>query len=370
MKSGVARLATHLWSPDAARNAQLLEWKYERNPYLREPVLHVATLEGRPVAMRGMHGMLLECCVPARTFPALYADDLVVEPAHRSHGLVAPILLAAARDARRRGIPHVFNMSSSSVTRMASLATGWKSAGPAGLHTWRPANTAAARNLRARLRRNPLLGWIARRVSYRPWAVRDVGAGEALARRRSRGRAAGDAIAVETEPRPAEMADLVARLGHDGRIRHVRDEAYLSWRYGNPLNRYLFVLWRDTTLRGYLSLRKRVEAPGPARTGFEISDWEAESPDIRAGLLRAALALCAPAELHAWTATLPPDTVRILHDAGFTPGHKVEGVAGSDDWILVQSTAETPSRSDWSRGGLPLLDLASWDLRMIYSMHG
>ena len=51
-------------------------------------------------------------------------------------------------------------------------------------------------------------------------------------------------VRVEREPRADAMAELVARLPYDGRIRHVRDARYLAWRYRNPLRDYRF-LYRD-----------------------------------------------------------------------------------------------------------------------------
>jgi hypothetical protein len=46
------------------------------------------------------------------------------------------------------------------------------------------------------------------------------------------------------------MADLVRRLGHDGRLRHVRDERYLAWRYRNPLYEYRFLVRESDRLEG------------------------------------------------------------------------------------------------------------------------
>jgi hypothetical protein len=40
-KQQVLKLQTHLWSPDVTVNSAYLEWKYERNPYMKTPFIHL-----------------------------------------------------------------------------------------------------------------------------------------------------------------------------------------------------------------------------------------------------------------------------------------------------------------------------------------
>jgi len=55
-KQQIVKLQTHLWSPDVALNTAYLEWKYERNPYMKTPFIHLALSAGQVVGMRGMYG--------------------------------------------------------------------------------------------------------------------------------------------------------------------------------------------------------------------------------------------------------------------------------------------------------------------------
>src|SRR5262249_10682368 len=141
-------------------------------------------------------------------------------------------------------------LSPGSVTVLNSLAAGWKSIGhmaPVQCHSqrigwsqrllaflgrqrlvWRAATFAEGR-MRARRERSPRLEKNARQ---KPRALPDI----RLAR----------------DPEPEPMARLVARLGYDGRIRHVRDAEYFAWRFRNPLHEYRFLYAGGSDLDGYL----------------------------------------------------------------------------------------------------------------------
>ena len=41
-KSQVAKLQTHLWTSEPKLATRYLEWKYEENPYAKEPVIYIA----------------------------------------------------------------------------------------------------------------------------------------------------------------------------------------------------------------------------------------------------------------------------------------------------------------------------------------
>ena len=70
------------------------------------------------------------------------------------------------------------------------------------------------------------------------------------------------------------MAELAERIGYDGRIRHVRDEQYFSWRFQNPLSEYRFLFWDNGRLDGYLVLYRKVYPPGNDELAY-IVDWDA-----------------------------------------------------------------------------------------------
>jgi hypothetical protein len=174
---------------------------------------------------------------------------------------------------------------------------------------------------------------------------------------------------VDRVARPGEMANLIARIEYDGRIRHVRDREYLSWRFRNPLHRYLFLYWEREALEGYLVLQEYV-SEFSNRMQVNIVDWEATSPRVRTGLLRAAIDLCPFADLNIWTASLGEEPRDLLRDTGFRPSQKAMGMESHPPCLLVRSVRDDAPDSEWSISNRRLPDMADWDLRMIYSMQG
>lgn len=374
----VLELQTHLWSPDLAVNDAYFAWKYEQNPYLDAPFLHLAVSGGRVVGMRGMYGASWQVGQPSGQFLAPCAGDLVVDPDHRDRGLAAAIIEAATHDLSERGYGYTFNLSASPATQLGSLRTGWCSTGPVEVARWRPGPGPIRARVRAAAGRFPPLA-AAVRAARRPaeHRSRDCPAGQRdpfddLDRHAAPGhRAASGPVSLEHAPRPAAMAELVERIGLDRRIRHLRDEAYFAWRFRNPLSRYRFLFWTGARLEGYLILRAAARGPDIA---VSIVDWEATDARARGDLLRTAIRWGRFAELTIWSATLPPDAKRLLRQAGFT----ILSAAGSlgrafrsgasRPVILVRRLGSLPlEEADWAIAGVQPADLDDWDLRMVYS---
>ena len=365
-KRSIARLQTGLWSSDTALNTRYLEWKYERNPYVREPLIYVALADGEVVGMRGFHGAKLEAGSPSQTFPALFGDDALIAADYRNRGLVTRIMNAAHADLGSRGHATILSMGSASrMNGMGLMTLGWKSAG--GL---RPLGRISAKGRRrARLSgivaRQPLIWrfsdcrFLASADERRPFRHLDA----ALAGRR---RVPHLPIVVERKPRLDAMVELVERLGHDGRIRQVRDRQYLAWRFDNPMSDFRFVYCGEGRLDGYLVLGRRASDLG-AFDRVYISDFEARDEAVRAGLLRAAIDWGRFPELVAWTATLSEDTLRAFTASGFVPVDTEEAARGFP-CVLARRLPDGELAGAWTLGGRRLLDLASWDVRVLFSM--
>jgi len=313
-----------------------------------------------------MCGARWQVGAPPETFVAPYADDLVVAPEHRNQGLFTRIMRAALDELAGRGLDYVVNLSAGRVTSLASLSTGWKSAGgvaPVGLRSQR---VGVRQRVSAVLARTQFLRRIASAPSLfvhaerrGPFARLDRTAGRVR-------RYDGGAVSLSKDARPEAMADLVARLPLDGRFRHVRDATYLAWRFRNPLREYRFLYAGNDRLDGYLVLQCQRGAHGRARVN--VVDWEATDASIRDTLLDAALT-DAFAELVTWTASLDADTRDLLRRRAFTPIDEADAARGVPG-VLIRPVRDDALRTDWTIGGRRLLDLANWDLRMLYSMHG
>ena len=339
-KEEAVQLQTHLWSSDFALNAAYLGWKHERNPYVAEPLIYLALSKGQLVGMRAMFGAQWQVGGAGQTLVGLCAGDLVIAPEHRSQGVFPRIMQFACDDLLNRGYTYMFNLSAGSITYLSSLATGWR-----GIGSLKPVRWTGAH-----------------RRPEGPDVCRNFDCLDTHA-----GRCVGSPVVVEATPRPQAMAELIGRIGDDGRLRHVRDEQYFGWRFGNPRSTYRFLYWGLGRLEGYLVLRRPVDAARARRGSITIVDWEAATTAVRAGLLQAATEWGNFHRLTVWSATLPGDVKEVLRDYGFTPVETRGVMAASRPTMLVRPLRKELLQGEWSWGGRRLLDLANWDLRMIYS---
>jgi GNAT superfamily N-acetyltransferase len=345
-KDEVAKLLTLLVSRDPARARRYFEWQYEENPYFEDPILYLARADGQIVGMRGLVGAKWQAGVNGGPVVIPYPDDHIVVEDRRGSGIVTLIMRAMLADAEARGYHLLCNVSAGIVTNLTSLAAGWKRVGamqpvarafrPGGPEPWSSSAEAFQRLDRAGC---------------------GAGSGE------------GTAITVSNASRLEAMAALVERMGHDGRMRHVRDAAWLTWRYRHPLREYRF-LWHETAglLDGYLVVRRYTDPQAQSRRA-DIVDWEATGEPIAAVLLDRVIEWGRFAELGCWTATLPEARHRLLIQAGFEPTDldlRARGLPG----LLLMALGGGDSGVAWNLNGRHLPDLAQWDLRQVYTMHG
>lgn len=349
LKPALAELQTLLWSPSPERNAAIFEWKYERNPYAQRPHVYVVLCDGKVVGMRGIYGSRWEVGATGAAPSAMCAGDLVIAPEHRNRGLFTRIMEHALADLEREGVSYLFNFSAGDSTRLGSLASGWGSVGPMQrmrglIPRWLPfaMPQSGPRAALSRTIRKPSQ-WVGRFLRRR-WPTRGI-------------------VAVDAS-RPGAMADLVRRLGHDGRIRHLRDETFFEWRFRNPIGTYRFFFLGGDRLEGYL-VRQAQTHPSGGRS-YRLVDFEGESQEVRAALIAAALDSGEPGSVHVWAGTLPEETRAVLGAAGFVE-HKARSMAEYYPTILVRPVASTIPDRPWLFGGRDVLDLKSWDVRLLDS---
>ncbi len=366
-REAIASLQTQLWSPDAERNRKYLEWKYERNPYGNEPRIYLA-LEGDEVlAMRGFYPSYWEIGPQPRRRVILVADDLLVRDDHRGRGLVNYLMQAAYHDLERRGIDYLLNLSGSPFTVESSIATGWKSAGALNPMDRCSRSQRRRNQLRRMLARTPLMWryaaspFLSSNAERNPFARLDR-LPEVLHSKD------GMPVHVSRRALPTEMTSLVRRIGHDHRIRHVRDQTYFEWRLKNPLHDYRFFYVGKPELDGYMVL-KRTIGNGGVSPRVSIVDLEAVDQRTRDVLLQCGTRQDLFEELFVWSATLPKESQEALSIAGFRPLDQSPLGQGNRK-ILVRPTDDTRLTEDWHIDGIRILESANWDMRMIYSMAG
>jgi GNAT superfamily N-acetyltransferase/acyl carrier protein len=362
----VADLQSRLWSPDTALNLQYLHWKYAENACGDGTNIYLAFDRQDLVGMRGFYPSRWECHAGNGQFDVLVADDLVLRSDYRKQGILALLMRTALADLAARGHEYVFNLSGGTLTVLGSLAMGWRSARqfePASRLSWRRALGTAVGNRMARLpyfwrhAENLLSPGDTKRS---PFSRLDAAAGST--------RAKGEVqVSISATPKPREMADLISRLPYDGRIRHVRDEPFLAWRFCNPLHDYRFLFSGGQALDGYLVLqRSRVQ---PAVHRVSIVDLEARDDRTRRLLVDGAMRLGRFSELAAWLNTLDPGITRYLKARGFRPADP-ELTRHGCPCVLVRATDDARPPDTWTILGMDLLNAANWDLRKIYTMAG
>lgn len=365
----VVDLLGHIVRLDRAGISVYFEWRYERDPYLAEPLIYLALHKGRVVGMRGMHGARWEVGTPAQTPAFLVAGDLVVAPEYRRRGIFRKIMETAGRDLAGTGCDYLINLSSVPITFFGGVSMGWRSPGAYGTLRWESKRGALARRLRSGAAKVPL---VRRHTGQRlfpllPPLGNPFQTFDAIQRRDAAtlgGQPAEGPISFARVPRPADMANLVARVGTDGRLRLVRDQTFLTWRFQDPRWAFRFIYWAEeqNRLDGYLVLQAR---PDQGRAEARIADWEASTAQVAQDLLHAALGRGLDT-LFAWSATLATEKTSLLRDAGFEPMDDTRGVVGYWDGPSIRATDDSEPVSEWWTGGRNLLDLSDWDLRMIF----
>jgi hypothetical protein len=365
-KRGVVALQRELWSTDARANTRYFDWKYEGRPRPAEPLLYLALHEGEVVGMRGFHEATLEAGTPSRRFRVLMAGDALIAPAHRDRGLVPRIMALAHADLAGSGYPWLVSYAGANrINTLGLLTLGWRSAGPVrpmGLISARAARDARLRSTLAEL---PVLWrlsdarFFASAGQRHPFRQLDAAAA----------RVESQPLRLERTPRIDAMVELVERLGHDGRIRYVRDGDYLAWRFRNPLSSYRFLYWEEAgRLEGYLVLGRRTSDLGGWDRVY-VADLEASRMDVRAALLSAALRWGRFPDVVTWTASLNAEELELLRREHFVPVDPQDTSRGCP-CILVRPATGDAAGAEWMLGGRAILEPASWDIRALYSMRG
>ena len=147
------------------------------------------------------------------------------------------------------------------------------------------------------------------------------------------------------------MAELVERIGSDGRIRHVRGAEYFRWRFANPTCRYRFLYWSDGgRLDGYLVLQTSILS---FKFGVNIVEWEATLPSVREALLRAAVERGHFHDLRVWSSCLSEDSRALLRKLGFRRVGEAQGAA--ERRLMIRPVRKEMLEKDWILAGRRLL---------------
>ena len=354
-KDQVVALYSDAFRLERSECRKYLEWKYERNPYLPEPLLSVAQ-DGRGsiVGMRGFYGTCWRIAGQRVVIPC--ADDFAISLEARNTGLMTAIMRSATETLAQRGFDLLLNASGGTVTVLNSLATGWKSLGAM--------EPVARLDRLERFRRALHTSINGKRFVWR--YAGDIRRGDPacfarLDRSRRRSVSHGDVV-VGSSPRAEAMAQLIDRRPVDGRIRHVRDAAFFRWRFDNPTREYRFLYHeRNGVLTGFLVVA-RYRQYGYTSMPFNIVDWEAQDDQTGSELLKTTLAWGRFPAIGTWSALLSSDNRKMLANCGFAPS-ELDRRARGMPCVLLKKLGPTGTHTG-------NVDSATWDIHLIDSMHG
>lgn len=355
-KEQVLALREFGWGIDRGFSLRFFEWKHEENPYLNTPLVYLVLHADRVVGTGGLYGIKWEGGRHSQEFTAIGVGDIVAHPEHQSRGIIRGLQRAALNDLATADYAYLFALSARPVVYLRCLRAGWRAAGCYETVSWSGGAGGAA----ACMQRLKKLGgfWKSSPARVRPPFC-------SFDRKCLRRKFASEfRVSVELNPRPQEMADLIRRTPHDGRIRHVRDEEYFRWRFRNPLSTYRFLFCKDKALEGYLILQMSVNAKNQEA---RIVDWEAANITVREELLDMALFYLDGGRLVTWSATLPDDVKILLRNKGFMPRDDTRGVKHYKPGVILRPIRDEFLNEDWIFADRQLLDMNNWDLRMAYS---
>lgn len=355
----VAELQTRLWNPDPEYNLAYLNWKHHDNPFTDQPLIFLAIDKGKVIGMRGFYGTQIEIGPSSEQFSVFIADDATIAREYESQGIFPLLMDAGLNEIRRLGHRFVFSFGAGPTTMLAQLATGWKATPPLQERQLEVAPQPFAVLLRERLKNAPYL-W---RHLHRITAREERHAFHAWDR--SDRATAAKYLSFTDTPRIDDMVSLIARLGHDGRCRVVRDRKFFEWRFKNPLSTRRFIYWDNEELDGYLVLEKTLypKHKGPL---VKIVDIETKTPDIMAALIEPVCQQRAIPTVLAWARSLPHDADDILHRFGFTPHKPGRVLVNQRPCILTRNLVA--DNDSMILNGRDLQNLDDWDYRNLYGM--
>ena len=365
-KDMIAQLQTQLWSANVALNKSYFDWKYEANPYGTEPQIYLAFYDDSLIGMRGFYPSKWQFGANREGRIIFVADDTIVHNEFRSKGVMNTLMSAAYEGLKERGIGYLFNLSGGDFTVKSSLASGWQSVGSLRPILRMSPSERRRNQLRHAMAQTPLLWryaeseWLSGATRGNPFAYLDRQPNTMVSQ-------AGVTVSVSRHARPGQMARLVGQIGDSNRIRHVRDETYLAWRFKNPLREYRFLYVGESALDGFMVIQCE-RGRGSSRARVNIVDLEAVNEQVQDALLETILRPGLLMEVFAWSVTLPIRVRDALSRAGFKLYQPNEAVAGPT--IIVRSTDDFQQSADLIVDGLRIVDIRNWDMRMIYSMAG
>lgn len=325
-----AELRARIWGDPVELNRDYLVWKYLRNPYLTDPLVHFALVGSEVVGMRASMGTCWESGDARYVLP--HGGDVMVDARLRGQGILRRLQEAYVVDLPRRGFRMAFSLSGGRQGTPAMVAGGWHVVVVLDEQECRTGRMpSVVRDLSERGHR------LARRITKAP--IRNplstlAGDGEA-------------AVRVLEPEAFRQLAEIAERGPASNRLRHVRDEEYFRWRLANPLHCYRALASREA----YVILQW---AGAPH---VNLVDWRAPDTRSLASVLHVAFR-----QVHAvrvWNIAVDSELRGVLERLGSLRPARTAAT------FTLRTVSDDPR--DAYAGPLNLNEASSWELRMLDS---
>jgi GNAT superfamily N-acetyltransferase len=353
----IADLGSRIFGGQPDDFAAYIKWKYERNPYIDEPIVPLALVNDRVVGVLGMYGSCWRFG-NSKPYKIPVGADFVVDVGHRGRWVAQRLFVASTEVLVERGFDYAFSLSANLLTRRMRFRAG--SVRAATYHTY------------SRIVSSPIKRSIARATAALPTPVQRVirGAGSMSKLRggfnpfRKFDRwhpSSKQNITSTAEPRIRQMSELVSRYFEPSLFRHVRDEQYYEWRLQNPRALYRYLYFESASgLEGFIVLHQSVL--GGTVT---IVDWAASGIKVWAALLSAVVS-SGITDLQIISTGFSTAQQDVLAQLGFTLLREVETDRQPAPGLLIDAR-QTAENDSWLLDGENIIDPNRWDMRMIFS---
>ena len=341
-----AELHMTLFGGTAELKRDYLAWKYLRNPYLVDPLVHFAVRSGEVVGMYGTVGTCWE--LGGRRHVLAYGCDFGVDPRFRRQGIARQLQRAHNAELHARGLGMAFSFSGGAMGTATQVSGGWHVVAMLDeleilTATGRWSRVASRGTRSSRRLAGRILSERGRLLVQRSLHSRS---GDPLSALSGDADEQVEVLAVDAFDR---LADIAALAPPTTAMRHVRDAEYFRWRLGNPRfgyralaneNAYVILQWNPISRR------------------FNLVDWRAADTQALARVTSVALRQIGSARV--WALALDPGLRTILESLG-----SLIDVGGSPSSFTMHDVTDDGTGARLA--GQDLVEADSWELRMLDS---
>ena len=325
---------------DRGERLAYFTWKYGDNPHSNVPPGVVALHDGKVAGFRGAFVSKWRAGRSGETVGVISVSDTCVDPAHRRRGLSVAMGDFLMNELAAES-PIFMNTSCGKESHPGYVQMAFVPIAP-----------------KTYLSHYGLIGLAG--------ALRTANAVEPLSEARIKFGTFGDVV-VSHDPRPAEMAAVIARQEHaDDKLRLCQDEAFFRWRFGSRRSKYAFYYLMKT---GVTAAYVVMGVSPNNRRGYilDCADRDGSSLD---GLLRYVVGARDLDVISIYHFCAAGRLKQMLARHGFKAGgllplieRKARGVFP----LLVRPAKCVGTDGEWLVGGLDIRRIGNWSIKGICS---